>query len=327
MGNEEYNSSQNPDEEKRSDRLRTPNSNQSTQEEPSVPQTSNDEDQSSDIQDLEVHLKKLRNRLTIQQDEAQDTEQLIEEQIEDARSKLGNITKELDTLKQELLEQKQLMEIKESELKQRNQKVLSLEEELRKLNQEKNNQIKNLEEQLRNKKSKISEIVTQNQELTLKLLEIQNTIGGLQQEIGGLKQEKEVYLAQIGKLQDVIQNTENEIKEIEVGHHEIEEQLREEIRRTEERAGQMSEDLSREASRSLARDKHIRAVLQESDVGKVVLFIVDYFENTKKRFLDLQTLCSELGMPPIIARSHVRNLHGLGVCEFNEVTREIRLIS
>jgi chromosome segregation ATPase len=327
MGNEEYNSSQDPDDEKRSDRLGTTNSEQSNQEEPSVPQTSPDEDQSSVIQDLEVHLKKLRNHLSIHQDEAQGKGQVIQDQFADTKFKLEKMIKEFDTLKKELAEQKQLNEIKESELKQSKEKILSLDEERKKLLQEKNKQIRNLEAQLHKTKLKITEIVVQNQELTLKFLGTKTTIEGLQQEIEDVKQEKEAYLAQIGKLQDIIQTTEDEIKEIEAGHHEIEEQLREEIKRTEERAGQISEDLSRETSGSLARDRHIRTVLQESDIGKVALFIVDYFENTKKRFLDLQTICSELGMTPIIARSHVRNLHGLGICEFNEVTREIKLIN
>ena len=131
---------------------------------------------------------------------------------------------------------------------------------------------------------------------------------------------------QIAKFQDIIQSTEEEIREIEENHLEIQEQLKLEIKRTEDRAGRISADLSRETSGSLARNRHIRAVLEESDIGRVVLFIVDYFEDTKKRTLDLQTLSSELGMTPIIARSHVRNLHGLDVCEFNEVTREIKLI-
>ncbi|NHJ01394.1 MAG: hypothetical protein EAX86_04590 [Candidatus Heimdallarchaeota archaeon] len=159
-----------------------------------------------------------------------------------------------------------------------------------------------------------------------------NIISTLEEEIEILKSntqkaetEKVDYLSQIRKLQDIIQQTESDIEDIEAGHIEIQNQLRSEIQRLEERTGQMSEDLSRETTGSLARNQHIRTILEETELGKITLYIVDYFENTKKRTLALSTLASEVGMTPIIVRSHIRNLHGLGICEFNEVTREIRL--
>ncbi|MCK5611441.1 hypothetical protein KAR91_56750, partial [Candidatus Pacearchaeota archaeon] len=71
---------------------------------------------------------------------------------------------------------------------------------------------------------------------------------------------------------------------------------------------------------------HIRVVLQQTELGRILLFLVDYFENTKKKTLALGTLSTEVGIPPIICRTHLRHLHELDVCEFNEVSREIRLI-
>lgn len=308
MGYEESNHNQDPEDEEHTDRLDVSRLDQSLEREPSVPPTSLDDDQPSEIKELKEQLEKLKNQFSIHQDETKEKESFLEERLAELQSKLTESVKSHESEKQEFEEQKQLIVQKESELK------------------ELDDHIKNLEEQLSNTKLKISEIEIQNQEIEKKVQESQATVEKLQLENTDINQEKMAYLDQITKLQEFIQTTEEEIKEIEAGHHEIEEQLKLEIKRTEDRAGQISEDFNRETTGSVARNRHIRTVLQESEIGKVVLFIVDYFENSKKRALDLQTLASEVGMTPIIVRSHMRNLHGLGVCNFNEVTREIKLI-
>lgn len=136
----------------------------------------------------------------------------------------------------------------------------------------------------------------------------------------------ESYLQQIAKLQQLLEDTENEIEGIEANHLAIQRQLEEEIKRMDDQFGQVSEDLSRESSSSHAQDILIRTVLQESELGKITMFIVDYFENSKKRSLARETIALELQLAPIIIRSHLRLLHGLGVCSFNEVSGEIKLI-
>ncbi len=309
MGYEESNHNQDPEDEEHTDRLDVSSLDQSLEREPSVPSTSLGDDQPSEIKELKEQLEKLKNQLSIYQDETKGKESFLEERLAELQSKL------IESLKSH-----------ESELKELNDKILFLEDDFKNKLQDKDDHIKNLEEQLSNTKLKISEIEIQNQEIEKKVQESQATVEKLQLENTDINQEKMAYLDQISKLQEFIQTTEEEIKEIEAGHHEIEEQLKLEIKRTEDRAGQISEDFNRETTGSVARNRHIRTVLQESEIGKVVLFIVDYFENSKKRALDLQTLASEVGMTPIIVRSHMRNLHGLGVCNFNEVTREIKLI-
>lgn len=309
MGYEESNHNQDPEDEEHTDRLDVSSLDQSLEREPSVPSTSLGDDQPSEIKELKEQLEKLKNQLSIYQDETKGKESFHEERLAELQSKL------IESLKSH-----------ESELKELNDKILFLEDDFKNKLQDKDDHIKNLEEQLSNTKLKISEIEIQNQEIEKKVQESQATVEKLQLENTDINQEKMAYLDQITKLQEFIQTTEEEIKEIEAGHHEIEEQLKLEIKRTEDRAGQISEDFNRETTGSVARNRHIRTVLQESEIGKVVLFIVDYFENSKKRALDLQTLASEVGMTPIIVRSHMRNLHGLGVCNFNEVTREIKLI-
>lgn len=308
MGYEESNHNQDPEDEEHTDRLDVSRLDQSLERESSVPPTSLDDDQPSEIKELKEQLEKLKNQFSIHQDETKEKESFLEERLAELQSKLTESVKSHESEKQEFEEQKQLIVQKESELK------------------ELDDHIKNLEEQLSVTKLKISEIEIQSQEIEKKVQESQATVEKLQLENTDINQEKMAYLDQITKLQEFIQTTEEEIKEIEAGHHEIEEQLKLEIKRTEDRAGQISEDFNRETTGSVARNRHIRTVLQESEIGKVVLFIVDYFENSKKRALDLQTLASEVGMTPIIVRSHMRNLHGLGVCNFNEVTREIKLI-
>ena len=319
MGYEESNHNQDPEDEKHTGRLDVSSLDQSFERKPSVPPTSPDDDQSSEINELKEQLEKLKNQLSIYQDETKEKESFLEERLAELQSKLTESVKSHES-------EKQLIVKKESELKELDDKILFLEDDFKNKLQDNDDHIKNLEEQLSNTKLKISEIEIQNQEIEKKVQESQATVEKLQLENADINQEKVAYLDQITKLQEFIQTTEEEIKEIEAGHHEIEEQLKLEIKRTEDRAGQISEDFNRETTGSVARNRHIRTVLLESDIGKVVLFIVDYFENSKKRALDLQTLASEVGMTPIIVRSHMRNLHGLGVCNFNEVTREIKLI-
>ena len=187
-----------------------------------------------------------------------------------------------------------------------------------------------LEEELKqfraNFREKIEEKTEESINLELELKETKNLLATAQTTIETLKPEREAYLSQISKLQDVLQQTEEEIKEIEESHLEVQDQLHKEISRTEERAGQMREDLKRETRGNLARDRHIRVVLQQSELGRILLYLVDYFENTQKRSLALGTLSTEVGIAPIICRTHLRHLHELAVCNFNEMSREINLI-
>ncbi len=132
------------------------------------------------------------------------------------------------------------------------------------------------------------------------------------------------YLQQIAKMQQLLQETEQEIVDIEAGHLAIQNQLQEEIKRTEDRFGQVSEDLTRGASSNHAQDILIRTVLQETELGKITMFIVDYFENPKRKVLARETISTELQLPPIMIRKHLRLLHGLGVLYFNEVSGEIK---
>lgn len=204
----------------------------------------------------------------------------------------------LEEAQNELTEKSEILRVIKTDLEAQTRKVTFLETELKRLKAE-------FHEQLNEKMEQIISIE----------VELKDT-----------QAEKEVFLTQIAKLQDVIHQTEEEIKEIEANHLEIEEQLRLEIKRTEERAGQMSKDLERETTGVLARDRHIRVVLQQTELGRILLFIVDYFENTKKKSLALETLSDEVGIPLIICRTHLRHLHELAVCDFNELTREIKLI-
>ncbi|MFW9779078.1 MAG: hypothetical protein ACFFE8_09520 [Candidatus Heimdallarchaeota archaeon] len=143
--------------------------------------------------------------------------------------------------------------------------------------------------------------------------------------IHGAKEEQQTYLMQISKLQDLLQQTEGEIREIESGHREIISQMQAEVRRAEIRAGQLEQ--ADPGKGDLARNRHLRTILQESEVGKIVLYIIDYFERKKVRTLALDTLATELGISPIIARKHLRYLHELRICDLNEVTREIKLVT
>ncbi|MFW9855713.1 MAG: hypothetical protein ACFFFG_11660 [Candidatus Thorarchaeota archaeon] len=143
--------------------------------------------------------------------------------------------------------------------------------------------------------------------------------------IHGAKEEQQTYLMQISKLQDLLQQTEGEIREIEAGHREILSQMQAEVKRAEVRAGQLEQ--ADPSKSDLVRSRHLRTILQESEVGKIVLYIIDYFERKKVKTLALDTLATELGITPIIARKHLRYLHELRICDLNEVTREIKLVS
>ena len=185
--------------------------------------------------------------------------------------------------------------------------------------QESRDVLANIKADLQTQEARVESLTTEKQSLEMEIEEITKSL-----------QEKdsmiESYLAQIGKLQQLLQDTENDIEEIETGHLAIQNQLQMEIKRTEERVGQISDDYNRDTQSTIVRDKNIRTVLKETEMGKIMLFIVDYFANAKKRSLALETLCSELTYAPIIARSHLRNLDALGVIKFHEVTKEIKLV-
>jgi chromosome segregation ATPase len=217
---------------------------------------------------------------------------------------IADLREELDRIKQDY------------QLKTREE--ISSSTNLEKLLQESGDVIANIKADLQSQKTRVESLTTEKQNLEMKIEEITTSL-----------QEKdsmiESYLAQIDKLQQLIQNTEKDILEIEAGHLAIQKQLQMEIKRTEERVGQISDDYDRDTQSTIVRDKNIRTVLKETEMGKIMLFIVDYFENAKKRSLALETLASELNFAPIIARSHLRNLDALGVIKFHEVTKEIKL--
>ncbi|UCG89928.1 MAG: hypothetical protein JSU57_05555 [Candidatus Heimdallarchaeota archaeon] len=251
------------------------------------------------------------------------TFQVIERELAETKASLQAKIQALETTNAELAEKTQTLIAIKSNFAAKNKEFSNLKEEFELIKsesqknlQEKTEQIIALEVELKETKNVLATI---EEKYSTKLQNKQTTIDGLQAE-------RESYLTQIAKLQEVINQTEEEIKEIEASHLEIQDQLSLEIKRTEERAGQMREDLTRETRGTLARDRHIRVVLQQTELGRILLFLVDYFENTKKRSLALGTLSTEVGIPPIICRTHLRHLHELAVCDFNEVSREIKLI-
>lgn len=190
--------------------------------------------------------------------------------------------------------------------------------ELEKQLQESRDLIANVKTSSQTQDSRVHNLTNEIEELKKSLEEQQHIIEEKQSMI-------ESYLVQIGKLQQLLEDTENEIDDIENKHVEIQNQLREEIKRGDERAGQISEDLTRESRSTKARDSHIRTVLNESELGKITLYLTEYFEDSRKKAISLDTLASELKLPPIIVRSHLRHLHGLDVCTFSEVKREVKL--
>ncbi|MHA1977663.1 MAG: hypothetical protein ACW98F_08380 [Candidatus Hodarchaeales archaeon] len=172
---------------------------------------------------------------------------------------------------------------------------------------------------LQTEKAKSGTIATENQELEKQIKELSDTIN--QKDTTA-----DAYLEQVTKLTQLLQDTESQIEDIEAYHKSIQKQLEEEIKRTEERYGQVSEDLTRESSGTHAQDILIRTVLQESELGKVTMFIVDYFENRKRKVLAQKTMETELGLFPIITRKHLRYLHGLGVIVYHESSGEIKRV-
>jgi chromosome segregation ATPase len=202
---------------------------------------------------------------------------------------------------------------------QKTQEEISNSTNLEKQLQESTDVLANIKADLQTQETRVESLTTEKQSLELEIEEITRAL-----------QEKDTmidsYLAQISKLQQLLQETENDIQDIEAGHLAIQNQLQSEIKRTEERVDQISNDYNRDTQSTIVRDKNIRTVLNETEMGKIMLYIVDYFANAKKRSLALETLCSELIYAPIIARSHLRNLHALGVINFHEVSREIKLV-
>ena len=170
---------------------------------------------------------------------------------------------------------------------------------------------------LQAEKAKSELLASENQELEKQIEELTDVIK--QKDVTA-----ESYLQQVAKMQQLLQDTENEIEDIEAGHRAKQKILEEEIQRTEDRFGQVTEDLSRESIGTHAQDILIRTVLQETELGKVTMFIVDYFENPKRKLLPIATIVSELGLFQIRIRTHLRNLHGLGVIVFNESRGEVK---
>ena len=218
---------------------------------------------------------------------------------------IADLREELDRIKQDY----------QSKTREEISSSTNLEKQL----QESGDVIANIKTDLQNQEARVESLTTEKQNLEKEVEELTKAL-----------QEKDVmiesYLAQIEKLQLVMQDTEKDIQEIEAGHLAIQEQLQKEIERTEARVGQMSDEFTRETESTIVSDKNIRAVLNETEMGKIMLFIVDYFAIARKRALALDTLSSELNITPIIARSHLRHLHALGVIKFHEVTREIKLV-
>ncbi|MFX0124759.1 MAG: hypothetical protein ACFFAE_14105 [Candidatus Hodarchaeota archaeon] len=288
MGNEEFRRNHYSDQQKQLD----PSEPADSETSPTV------DSHSKEIQKLQDQVQKLQHQLATSQIESQEKEKKLETQ---------------------LYEQKTEFEAKSEELFSLEEKLKMIKSESQKQIQEKTEQIITLELEVQGLKNDLITAKEKNQEL-------KTTSETTQKMINTLQAEKTAYLNQIAKMQDLIQQTEEEIKEIEASHLEVQDQLKLEISRMEERTGQMREDLARESTGTLARDRHIRVVLQQTELGRILLFLVDYFENTKKRSLALDTLSTEVGIPPIICRTHLRHLHELAVCEFNELTREIKLI-
>ncbi|MFX0014950.1 MAG: hypothetical protein ACFFB2_07505 [Promethearchaeota archaeon] len=275
------------------------------------------------IIELENQIRRLQEKKTEFQAEAQEKEKVIERELAETKGLLRTKMQALKAANMELAEKTQMMLAIKTNLEAKSLELSNIEKgqnrvisDIQKKLNEKTEQVITLEVELKETKNILATI---EDEYSIKLQNSRTMIENLQTE-------RETLLTQIAKLQDVIHQTEEEIKEIETSHLEIQDQLKREIKRTEERAGQMTEDLTRETEGTLTRDRHIRVVLQQTELGRILLFLVDYFANTKKKSLDLGTLSTEVGIPPIICRTHLRHLHELSVCEFNEVTREIKLI-
>jgi chromosome segregation ATPase len=301
MGNEEFRRN------KFSDQQKPVGSSESTDSET----LSKINDHSKEIQKLQEQILQLQDQLTKFQVESQERENKLKMELSETKSSLGEKTQSVTILM--------------NELDQKKVELINLEERLNHYKSESQKQLQERSEQIVTMELEIQEMKNNLTTAKEKIQEYEKKIQKSQSTISGLQSEKEAFLNQISKMQDLIQQTEEEIKEIEASHLEVQDQLKLEIKRMEDRTGQMREDLARESTGTLARDRHIRVVLQQSELGRTLLYLVDYFENTKKRYLLLDTLSTEVGIPPIICRTHLRHLHELAVCEFNEVTREIRL--
>lgn len=312
MGNEKFKRKQDLDQEKQLEPSESSSSEPSYSVNLPVSTSSPVVNHSKEIQDLQNQLQQLQDQLASYQTETHEKEKRIAEEFAGMKALLLEKTQTLETANTELAEKNQAMNAIKIEFVAQNEKVSNLEKELKLVKNE--------------SREKILEKTEQAINLEVELKETDNLLKTAEEKSQEYEIEKEAYLTQIEKLQDIIQQTEEEIKEIEASHLEVQDQLRHEISRTDERAGQMREDLKRETKGTLARDRHIRVVLQQTELGRILLYLVDYFENTKKKTLVLGTLSTEVGIPPIICRTHLRHLHELAVCDFNEVSREIRLI-
>ena len=229
----------------------------------------------------------------------------LHKELNDKNIIIADLKSELDRIKHEY----------HLKTQEENANSTNLEKQL----QESSDVLTNIKSDLHTQEVRVESLTKEKQSLEMELEELTKAL-----------QEKdtmiESYLVQISKLQQLLQDTENDIQDIEAGHLAIQSQLQSEIKRTEERVGQISDDYNRDTQSTIVRDKNIRAVLKETEMGKIMLYIVDYFANARKRSLALETLASELNYAPIIARSHLRNLHALGVISFHEVTKEIKLV-
>ena len=102
MGYEESNHNQDPEDEEHTDRLDVSSLDQSLEKEPSVPPTSLDDDQPSEIKELKEQLEKLKNQFSIHQDETKEKESFLEERLAELQSKLTESVKSHESEKQEL---------------------------------------------------------------------------------------------------------------------------------------------------------------------------------------------------------------------------------
>ena len=281
---------------------------------------------SKEIQKLQNQILQLQDQLAGYQTKSQEREHQLEIELSEAKSSLEEKSKTIETINIELNEKTQSVTNLLNELEAKKEDFIDLEEKMNQYKSEGQKHLQEKSEQIVAMELEIQEIKNNLTTAKEKIQEYEDKMQKTQSTVEVLQSEKAAYLSQIAKMQDLIQQTEEEIKEIETSHLEVQDQLKLEIKRMEDRTGQMREDLARESTGTLARDRHIRVVLQQSELGRILLFLVDYFENSKKQFLLLDTLSTEVGIPPIICRTHLRHLHELAVCEFNEVTREVKLI-
>jgi len=302
MGNEEFRKNQFSDQQKEIDPPETVDSET----------LSITNDHSKEIQKLHDQIRQLQDQMATFQSEYEEKEKKLQQDLSKTLSLLNEKSQSVTELT--------------NEVEAKNEGLSNLEEKLNQVKLESQKQLREKSEQIVAKELEIQEI---RNKLTLSeenIKDYQTKQQKSQAALDSLQGEKEAYLNQIEKMQELIHQTEEEIKEIEAHHLEVQDQLKLEIKRMEDRTGQMREDLARESTGTLARDRHIRVVLQQSELGRILLYLVDYFENPKKKALALDTLSTEVGIPPIICRTHLRHLHELAVCDFNEVSREIKLI-